>query len=262
MPPTSSGKWVSRAAATGGGRTYRGQVPVNWYAGLIAIVILGLVSIVFARYEYQHKSTSGVSPTVGQTLYAAYAFDICGKVLPALTVNNSIESAGLATPGDGVIQVSPKTSAEAGNNATFGLFLKQYAGGVSVSATAVTPTAHKTYTNGEVCPKGTPDAGKKGEVKAETWPNAVTTHGTPLTGDPSAYKIAARSLITVGFVAADTQLKRPSQSDINEMLEYAGSVANGTTSTTTTTTTPTSTTLPPISSTTTTAPTGTTTTTK
>ena len=264
MPPTSSGKWVSRAAATGGGRTYRGQVPVNWYLGLVVIVILGLVSLVFARYEYQHKSTSGVSPTVGQTLYAAYAFDICGKVLPALTVNNAIESAGLATPGDGVIQVSPKTSAEAGNNATFGLFLKQYAGGVSVSATQVTPTKGKTYTNGEVCPKGTPEAGKKGEVKAETWPNAVTTHGTVLTGDPSAYKIAARSLITVGFVAADTQLKRPSQSDINEMLEYAGSVANGTTSTTTTTTTPTttSTSLAPISSTTTTAPTGTTTTTK
>jgi hypothetical protein len=259
MPPTSSGKWVSRAAATGGGRTYRGQVPVNWYAGLVVLVILGLASIAFARYEYQHKSTAAkVTPAVGQTLYAAYAFDICGKLLPALTVNNSIQTAGLATPGDGVIQVSPKTSAQAGNNATFGLFLQEYSGGLSVSATEVTATAHRTYKNGEVCPKGTPDAGKKGEVKAETWPNAVTTKGTALTGDPGLYKIAARSLITVGFVSADTNLKRPPQSTINEMLQFAGSVANGTTTTTTTTPTPTSV---PSSSTTTTAPTGSTTTT-
>lgn len=250
---------MSRAAATGGGRTYRGQVPVNWYAGLVAIVILGLASVVFARYEYQHRSTAAtVSPAVGQTLYAGYAFDICGKLLPGLPANSSGTSAGLTTPGGGVIQVSPKTSAEAGNKATFGLFLAEYSGGLSVSATNVTVAAHKTYKNGEVCPKGTPDAGKKGEVTAETWPNAVTTQGTALTGDPGLYKIAARSLITVGFVSANTNLKRPPQSTINGMLEFAGSVANGTTSTTTTT--PPSTSVP-SSSTTTTAPTGSTTTT-
>ncbi len=256
---------MSRAAATGGGRTYRGQVPVNWYAGLVVLVILGLASIAFARYEYQHKTTAAkVTPAVGQTLYAGYAFDICGKAQPSLAASSTGATGGLTTPGGGVIQVSPKTSAEAGDNATFGLFLKEYSGGPSVSATKVTLTAHTTYKNGEVCPKGTPDAGKLGEVKAETWPNAVTTQGTVLTGDPGLYKIATESLITVGFVPADAKLNKPPQSTINLMLEYAGSVANGTTSTTTPTTPPTTpptSTTVPSSSTTTTAPTGSTTTT-
>ncbi len=37
----STGKWVERAATTGGGRTYRGQMPVNWYASLAVICIVG-----------------------------------------------------------------------------------------------------------------------------------------------------------------------------------------------------------------------------
>ncbi len=53
MASSSSGKSVARAAATGGGRTYRGQRPLNWYAGLALIVILGIGSIVIARIDYQ-----------------------------------------------------------------------------------------------------------------------------------------------------------------------------------------------------------------
>ena len=42
MARSSTGKSVARAAATGGGTTYRGQMPVNWYAALVIIVILGI----------------------------------------------------------------------------------------------------------------------------------------------------------------------------------------------------------------------------
>ena len=45
MARSSSGKSVARAAATGGGTTYRGQMPVNWYAALVIIVIIGVASI-------------------------------------------------------------------------------------------------------------------------------------------------------------------------------------------------------------------------
>lgn len=262
MPRSSSGKWVSRAAATGGGRTYRGQVPVNWYAGLVAIVILGLVSIVFARYEYQHlKATSKVQPAVGTTLYAGIGFNICGKELQTLSANANGSVLGLTTPGSGVIQVSPTNAAEAGNNATLGLFFKEYPG-IALSATRLTVPKHKPYKNGQTCPSGTPDAGKKAVVRVETWPNAVTKSGTVLTGDPRAYKIGSRALITIGFVPANAKLPRPPQSTINTMLQFAGTVVNGTT-TTTTTTTPSTSTVPtstPTSSTTTTAPTSTSTT--
>ena len=55
MARSSSGKSVARAAATGGGTTYRGQMPVNWYAALVVIVLVGVASIAFAKYHYdQH----------------------------------------------------------------------------------------------------------------------------------------------------------------------------------------------------------------
>jgi len=46
MPSNSTGKWVQRAATTGGGRTYRGQMPVNWYASLVVICVVGLLLVV------------------------------------------------------------------------------------------------------------------------------------------------------------------------------------------------------------------------
>jgi len=45
MASKSTGKWVERAATTGGGRTYRGQMPVNWYASLALICIVGLLLV-------------------------------------------------------------------------------------------------------------------------------------------------------------------------------------------------------------------------
>jgi hypothetical protein len=256
MPRNSTGNRVSRAAATGGGRTYRGQMPVNWYAGLVGIVILGLFSIIFARYEYQHhKTTAAVQPAVGTTLYAAYEINICGKVQAPLTPTSAGQ--GITAIEGGVLQVSPLTASDAGNNATLGLFFRSYKG-LSLSETKLTVLKHKPYTNGERCPSGTPDAGKKGVVKVEVWPNAVTTTGTVLTGNPADYKIGARSVITIAFVPSDTKLHRPSQSTIDLMLDYMGNVVNGTT---TTTTAPSATTTTAASGTTTTAASGTTTTT-
>ena len=45
MANNSTGKWVQRAATTGGGRTYRGQMPVNFYAALAVIIIVGLALV-------------------------------------------------------------------------------------------------------------------------------------------------------------------------------------------------------------------------
>src|ERR1700728_3289592 len=210
MPRNSTGNRVSRAAATGGGRTYRGQMPVNWYAGLVGIVILGLVSIIFARYEYQHhKTTPTVQPAVGTTLYAAYEINICGKAQAPLAASSGGE--GITAIEGGVLQVSPQISADAGNHATLGLFFRSYKG-LSLSETELTVLKHKPYKNGEECPAGTPDAGKKGVVKVEVWPNAVTTKGTVLRGNPALHKIGARSVITIAFVPPDTKLHRPAQS--------------------------------------------------
>ena len=59
MARSSSGKSVARAAATGGGATYRGQMPVNWYAALVVIVLVGLGSVAFAKYHYNQTAPVG-----------------------------------------------------------------------------------------------------------------------------------------------------------------------------------------------------------
>ena len=64
MARSSSGKSVARVAATGGGATYRGQMPVNWYAALVVIVLVGLASVAIAKYHYNQTPTV-VEPAVG-----------------------------------------------------------------------------------------------------------------------------------------------------------------------------------------------------
>src|SRR5579863_8513475 len=121
MARRDTGKWVARAAATGGGRTYRGQMPVRWDGSLALIVLLGVAMIVYSRYERQHPS-AGTQPAVGTHWFAALAFDVCGTLQPNLPANPNEASAspGLATAGDGVIAISPTKAADAGNNATLG----------------------------------------------------------------------------------------------------------------------------------------------
>ena len=121
MARSSSGKSVARAAATGGGASYRGQMPVNWYAALVVIVLIGLASIALAKYNY-NKVPAVVEPTTTTTWHAALAFDICGTMEPALAASPSSATTGLTSSGNGVLQIAPKTASEAGNNATLGKF--------------------------------------------------------------------------------------------------------------------------------------------
>ena len=114
MARSSSGRSVARAAATGGGTTYRGQMPVNWYAALVIIVVVGVASIALAKYNYNRVPTV-VEPTVGTSWHAGLSFDICGTVEPALAASPSSATTGLTTTGSGVLVVAPKTSSEAGD---------------------------------------------------------------------------------------------------------------------------------------------------
>src|SRR5579872_5403234 len=128
MAGRGTGRWVARAAATGGGRTYRGQAPVRWYASLALICVLGIALVVYSRYELQHPA-GATQPAVGTHWYAALAFDICGKLQPDLPSNPTTKVLpGISTAGDGVIHIQPASKADAGNNATLGRFVQSYTG--------------------------------------------------------------------------------------------------------------------------------------
>jgi hypothetical protein len=267
MPRSSSGRWVARAGATGGGRTYRGQVPINWYAALVLIVIVGIGSIVFARYEYQNPKSAAASttePTKGTTWFAAMDFDVCGTQQSAL-VSDEVDPTkqSFFSTGNGVIVIRPTTTSNAGNHAVLGRFLAGYKG-LEVTATEMklptadlhkssssptstttttttTPkkaksskTPSKLYRNGETCPPGSPDAGKKAVVEAAYWKNAFASKGkgSVVRGSPSTLKFENDQLITIGFVPSGTTLPKPNGTIVTALLDES----TGASSTTTTTT--------------------------
>jgi len=288
MPRNSTGKWVARAGATGGGRTYRGHAPVNWYAALVIIVLLGLASVAFARYEYQTgPSQNTTAPTKnGSPWYAAAVFDICGtqKVLPADVVDTSTQS--FYTSGNGVITIAPKTTSVAGANATFGNFVSSYKG-LTVSSTEIvlptgaagapkptsttgasaksgkstssnsTKSKTKTtaatsvvYRSGATCAKGTKYAGKKATVQIRYWPSAFAAKQKPVsyTGNPATLRFSDDQLITVGFVPSGTPLPKPNGNVVTALLDAAA--GSSTTTPSTSTTSPSTSTTAPSTSTT------------
>lgn len=264
MARSSSGKSVARAAATGGGATYRGQMPVNWYAALVVIVLIGLASVAIAKYHYNQTPTAN-PPTVGTTWHAAISFDICGTTQPALSASPASSTTGLTTTGNGVLLIAPKKASEAGANATVGKFASEYQGLTLTNTTLKYPGGKvPEYKNGEKCAAGTPDAGKAGEVLARWWVVTTQTKNNQLvqtkginSTQPADLKLLNRQLITVGFVPAGTTLPKPPGSTITALLQV---LAGTQPVVTTTTTAPSATTTTASSATTTTAPSTTTTT--
>jgi hypothetical protein len=240
-------------------------MPVNWYAALVVIIIIGVASIAVAKYNY-NKTAAVVEPAVGTSWHAGLAFDICGTMEAALPASPSSAKTGLTSSGGGVLLVAPKTAAEAGNNATLGKFASGYTGLTLTNTTLKYPsTKVPSYANGQKCAVGTPDAGKVGVVQARSWVISTTTGknneevetGGATTEQPADLKFLDRQLITVGFAPKGTSLPKPPASTITGLVQVlAGNQSPATaTSTTvageTTSSVPATATTAPVSSTTT-----------
>ena len=259
MASNSTGKWVERAATTGGGRTYRGQMPVNWYASLAAICVVGLLLVGFSRYQRTHQTTSSSGPpTINQVWHAALGIDICGTVKPNLPASRKTAATGFTTDGTGVVTIAPKNPSESGGNATLGKFVDGYKGLQLTSSTLQYPGT-SALTNGDVCPKGTPDAGKPGVVIVDSWPNFTSKgKGTETNGAPQDLLFANGQLITMAFIpATGSSVPKPPAKAITSLLnavEHAAAPTTPTTApttqTTTVTTLPTATTAVPTTPTT------------
>jgi hypothetical protein len=241
MARRDTGKWVQRAAATGGSRAYRGQRPVKWYTSLVLIAILGVALVWYSRYEKENPSAA-TQPAVGTQWFDAFAVDICGTVEPNLPANPAVKRGpgpGLTTDADGVIHIDPKTSAEAGDNATLGRFVHDYPGLVLTSSSLRYPgqrsaglTVDRTFKNGEVCPKGTKNAGKAGQVEVDLWPTPTSTSPERL-ADPTGYKLGDEQELTLAFLPSGASVPRPPGSAVTAMLQDASAAASGSSPTST-----------------------------
>ena len=127
MARRDSGKWVARAAATGGGRSYRGQMPVKWYGSLFLIVLLGIVFVVYSRYERpepggrhaagdRHPLVCGAWPSTS----VARSNRTCPPIPTRRRIRASIPTV-TASSGS-----SRPRASDAGNNATLSRFVSEY----------------------------------------------------------------------------------------------------------------------------------------
>ena len=241
MAKGDTGKWVARAGATGGGRTYRGQMPMKWYSSLVLICLVGVALVVYSRYELQHPAAP-VQPAVGSHWYQALAFDVCGALQPNLAANPNASKApipGIRTDGDGVIQVAPTVASDAGDNATLARFVQHYPG-LELTATTLKIPGTKAYTSGTSCPAGTPDAHKTASLVVKAWPSFTPpgSNNPVLYHSPGDVKLADGQLITVAFVPSGATIPKPSASAITALLnDRAGASSSSSTTTPSVTTT-------------------------
>ncbi len=216
---TTTGKYVSRAAATGPSRSHRGKTPANWSIALVVILALGLASVAFSRYEYA-RSTAVAKPT---TWYAGLSLVRCGVQQPALPASSAGD--GVTTPGSGVLAVSLRDKSQA----TLGRFVDHYPGLV-VGSTAFRYPGTAELRNGDRCPPGTPDAGKVGEVRVVSWSNFSESAGHTA-ADPETLALTNGQLVTAAFVPVGTAVPKPPRSTISAVLSAIGGSLPTTTTT-------------------------------
>lgn len=220
MAKNDTGKWVSRAAATGGSKTYGNRRPMNYYTAVAIVVVLGVASIALARHGYRNPNTKQtVQPAVGKTWYAGYAISVCGTPQAALAANTT-SSTGQTTTGEGVVKITPTAKENAGANATVGKFVDGYGGfRVSSSSLTIPGATPTTYKQGDACPAGTPEAGKKGVVKVTYWPTLNAVKGKDITSTFNQQKWSQNALVTFSFGATGGKVAKPSQSTISAMIQ-------------------------------------------
>ena len=281
---------VSKVGASGGGKAYKKNRPINYYGALAVIVVLGMASVILARYDYQNPvaASAGTPPAIGTTWFSVVNFDICGvnesllqsdptykggftvAAADGRPVRGSVRRvgddgrAGATVAADDVIRISPVSAADAGNNATVGQFALEYPGLVASSSQLAIPlkdgvaTAASTYHNGELCPKGSAYANKPGQIEYAYWRTFAQSTPT-ITTNPSTIKFSNEMELTMAFVPKGVTPARPTSQQVSAMVlaNTASAVTTTTTaSSVTTTTTPSSTTSTTSSTTTTTTPKG------
>ena len=114
MPGDNFSRRVACAAAVGGGRSYRSQTPVIWYATLLAICLLGVGLVGYSRYERLNgvaaPAASATPPTAANEWQAAVAVDVCGKIVPYALTDTVDPQAAYANIGNGVVDIQPQRS--------------------------------------------------------------------------------------------------------------------------------------------------------
>ncbi len=115
MGKASSSKKVARAARVGGSSGPK-QRKLGFPVAIVAIVVLGVALIAFARADY--TSAAATAPIANQDhWHTAYGVYVC-DAFQAPLVDAGEDTTGIHTHGDGIIHIHPFRASAAGKNAT------------------------------------------------------------------------------------------------------------------------------------------------
>ena len=153
MGKASSNKKVARAAKAGGGRARAaGERNILFPAVLAAVVILGMVLVVYARNERSAEALA--APLANQDhWHSAYEIYVCDSGIPDLPEFTAPQNGGNHTHGDGLFHIHPFSPARAGENATLANFFADagavLGGGDELSEDRLGVPGGEVYVEGE-----------------------------------------------------------------------------------------------------------------
>ena len=227
MGKASSSKKVARAAGTGGGRTSRGHKSWTYYGIILLVVLLGVAGTVTSRdHRLNQINAAGAKtpPAVGATENAAYAVDICGRLLP--NIKTKKDPVGITTQGDGIIHIHPTKASAAGANTTLGLFASSI--GMQLNASEVQEPGGKLYVDGNKC------NGTTAHVYVRHFAFPGDTKGVLETIDPQNIHLDDGSEYTIAFIPASQKNKIPPPvpAVVTNLTNLEAQAAGGSSSTT------------------------------
>jgi hypothetical protein len=207
MGKASSAKKVARAARAGG-RVTSGQPRSLLFPGvLVAVVVLGLSLVIYAREDRQNEDLGGV-PQLGDHIHQALGVNVCGEWLPDLPEFES--PVGIHTHGDGVLHIHPFSQLGVGANATFERYLEDAReGGVDVSlSNSKLEYLDETYEEGETECEGVDEP----ELRMAVWDDAQGSDDPPevTTGDFGELRLTTDGAgITIFYGDSEADIPKP-----------------------------------------------------
>ncbi len=213
---------------------------MNYYGAITLIVVLGLLTVVYSRYEYQNPA-SAEAPAIGTTWFAAFNGEVCGTTMPALVADAATATNGLTVTQKNVLVISPRVAEEAGRNATLATFMDQHPG-LTISdksltfpsTTAGDVVSKYSYQDGAKCPKGSKQyAGQVGHIGIAYW-SQFGQKDPVITTDPASVKFTDLMRITFFFAPDGVKPGEPSTETLAYMVQLQ-QATNGSGTTTSTT---------------------------
>lgn len=234
---SNASRRVARAAAAGRNARAKRDIPFGFYSVIVLLVILGILVVGYSRYERQHPAgTTGTPPLLNANWSAAIGFNDCGTYVANLPAQAAKSNGGIYTTGNGIVKISPTSTATTGSNATLAKFVSGIKG-LSVTSDGFTLPGKTAVSAAKGC------GGKAATFGIYSWPSLLASTPSKVS-DPASLRFSNGQLIEIAVLPKGTS---PSQPPSRVNLVTATTTTSSTTSsipssaTTSTTTAPSST---------------------